>query len=225
MKLITAIIVGTCIALALAVPVDDHRAKRQIGGTQGGKSLGGGFGSGFGQYDYHDYYGDYTNDYNYDYYDWVCSTNPPNCQLCNILGSDCCDPAADPNCVLPDTCLNNPCLAGGTCIETKTIADNTDFTCVCLPGLSGKYCQLATDYFVGAQMFAPPPAPFPVPVPSPAPVPSYGGAAPVPSYGGAAPQGSVPGPAYAGGALPYSDPNLPLNQGLGSGPAFQHQRS
>merc|ERR1712241_252159 len=96
---------------------------------------------------------------------------------CNILGSECCDPENDVNCALPDTCLNNPCLAGGTCITTKTIDDRADFTCVCLPGLSGKCCQLATDYFVGAQFFAPPlapapvPAPLPVPVPAPAPAP------------------------------------------------------
>lgn len=195
MKLITAIFFGACIALALSVPVEEnHREKRQVGGTQGGRGMAGGFGHGFGQYDYHDYYGDYTNDYNYDYYDWVCSTNPPNCQLCNILGSDCCDPAADPNCVLPDTCVNNPCLAGGTCIEMRTIAQNLDFTCVCLPGLSGKYCQLATDYFVGAEMFAPPPAPFPM-------------MAPVSPYA----QGAVPGPAFAGGAVPYG-------HNIGNGP-------
>jgi hypothetical protein len=196
----------------------------------------GGFGAGFGAYDYNDYYGDYTGDYNYDYYDWVCSTNPPNCQLCNILGSECCDPDVDVNCFLPDTCLNNPCLSGGTCVTTKTLDDRPDFTCMCLPGLTGKYCQLATDYFVGAQFFAPPPMPLPLPMPLP-PMPAPGpGAGPMASapmaaapgpYGQSGPVGPVagqvlPGPARQlpspGGVMPFQQPGLPLNVGLGRMP-------
>lgn len=209
MKLVQALgVLGVCIALTIAVPVDEHSiSKRQIGGTLGvgGKSIGGGFGQGFGQYDYNDYYGDYIGDYNYDYYDWVCTTNPPNCQLCNILGSECCDPAVDTNCFLPDSCLNNPCLAGGTCITTKTIDDRPDFTCVCLPGLSGKYCQLATDYFVGAQFFSPPPMPVPMPFNQPLPIPApAGGMGPMPSAGGMGQmQGGYSAP-YGGGAQPMN---------------------
>jgi hypothetical protein len=140
------------------------RSKRQL------VPFAGGFGIGFSAYDYNDYYGDYASDYAYDYYDWVCSEFA--CQLCNILTSECCDPTApaptgDPNCFLPDSCLNNPCLAGGTCITTRTIDDRPDFICVCLPGLTGKYCQLWNDYFVGADI---------LPVPVPAPVPSSFGA-------------------------------------------------
>lgn len=183
-----------------------------------GKSIGGGMGHGYGQYDYNDYYGDYVGDYNYDYYDWVCTTNPPNCQLCNILGSECCDPATDVNCYLPDSCLNNPCLAGGTCITTKTIDDHPDFTCVCLPGLSGKYCQLATDYFVGAQFFAPPPPPVaPVysnPLPQPYPSDSYGKEA---AASGPVSSGGNP----PGGAAPYAHPALGRGMGVGRQP-FAH---
>jgi len=113
----------------------------------------GGFGLGYGQYDYNDYYGDYANDYNYDYYDWVCSDT--SCQLCDILTSECCNPNIDINCFLPDSCLNNPCLGGGTCITTRTVDLRPDFICVCLPGLTGKYCQLANDYFVGGNIIDP----------------------------------------------------------------------
>jgi len=203
MRLIAKVLLAVCFTIACAGTTEQisSRSKRQIGGTLGvgGKSIGGGIGQGFGQYDYNDYYGDYIGDYNYDYYDWVCTTNPPMCQLCNILGSECCDPAVDVNCFLPDSCLNNPCLSGGTCITVKTIDDRPDFTCVCLPGLSGKYCQLATDYFVGAQFFAPPPLPV---------VPSFlpGGAAPVPGFG-APPMGGLPpmgGPPPMGGAAPMA---------------------
>ena len=123
------------------------RPKRQL-------AFGGGFGMGFGAYDYNDYYGEYVSDYAYDYYDWICSDT--SCQLCDILTSECCDPAIDVNCFLPDSCLNNPCLSGGTCITTKTLDQQPDFICVCLPGLTGKYCQLVNDYFVGAEIaFAP----------------------------------------------------------------------
>lgn len=107
---------------------------------------------GFGAYDYYNYYGDLVSDYSYDYYDWICSET--SCQLCDILTSECCDPDVDVNCFLPDTCLNNPCLSGGTCISSKTVDDRPDFTCVCLPGLTGKYCQLVNDYFVGAERLA-----------------------------------------------------------------------
>ena len=123
------------------------RNKRQL-------AFGGGFGMGFGAYDYNDYYGEYVSDYAYDYYDWICSDTA--CQLCDILTSECCDPAIDVNCFLPDSCLNNPCLSGGTCITTRTLDNQPDFICVCLPGLTGKYCQLVNDYFVGAEIaFAP----------------------------------------------------------------------
>lgn len=115
-------------------------------------SMAGGLAMGFGAYDYYNYYGDLVSDYSYDYYDWICSET--SCQLCDILTSECCDPDVDVNCFLPDTCLNNPCLSGGTCITSKTIDDRPDFTCVCLPGLTGKYCQLVNDYFVGAERLA-----------------------------------------------------------------------
>lgn len=238
MKTLQALVL-VCAALAVATA---NREKRQIGGTMGvgGKSIGGGMGHGFGQYDYNDYYGDYVGDYNYDYYDWVCTTNPPNCQLCNILGSECCDPANDVNCFLPDTCLNNPCLAGGTCITTKTIDDRPDFTCVCLPGLSGKYCQLATDYFVGAQFFAPPPAPvmpvFEQPLPQPMPAGQYQApaqqyqaapAAPAQQYQAAPAAPAQPGYSQRGkppgGSIPYDHPALKTHQSLGSQPLVGHQ--
>ena len=95
--------------------------------------------------EYNEYYGDYSDaDYAYDYYDWICSDKA--CTLCDILTSECCDPVTDEHCFLPDSCLNNPCLSGGTCITTKTVDDRADFICVCLPGLTGKYCQLASEY-------------------------------------------------------------------------------
>jgi hypothetical protein len=128
------------------------RKKRQL-------AFGGGFGLGFGAYDYNDYYGDYVSDYAYDYYDWVCSEQI--CQLCDILTSECCDPDRDVNCFLPDSCLNNPCLSGGTCITSRTIDNRPDFICVCLPGLTGKYCQMVNDYFVGAEFLLPPVLPIP----------------------------------------------------------------
>ena len=89
----------------------------------------------------------YTNDFLYDYYDWVCSET--DCQLCNVLTAECCDPAVNVNCQLPDSCLNNPCLSGGTCITSRTINGNRpDFICVCLPGFTGKYCQLTNDFML-----------------------------------------------------------------------------
>ncbi len=90
-------------------------------------------------------YGDYFSDYLYDYYDWICDERL--CRLCNVLSSECCTPHVDQNCFLPDTCLNNPCLFGGTCIPTKTIDNKPDFNCICDRGLTGKYCQL-TDLFL-----------------------------------------------------------------------------
>ena len=123
---------------------------------------------GFRSYDYGDYYGGLTGDYNYDYYDWVCSET--RCRVCNILGGECCDPAENPNCNLPDTCLNNPCLAGGSCVTTTTLLGNPDFLCICLPGLTGKYCQITNDYIVDGFMpnipigpAFPPHGPFPPP--------------------------------------------------------------
>jgi len=143
----------------------ESRKKRQLPAV-------GGFGVGFGAYDYNDYFGDFVNDYAYDYYDWVCTETA--CQLCDILTSECCDPTINVNCFLPDSCLNNPCLSGGTCITTRTIAGQPDFVCVCLPGLTGKYCQLTNDYFVGAQVLPPPFMPPLVPAPVPAVVPAVG---------------------------------------------------
>lgn len=87
----------------------------------------------------------------YDYYDWVCN-NQADCQLCDVLTGACCDPENNLNCFLPDSCANNPCLSGGTCINTETVAPNPgvrgfyDFTCVCIRGLTGKYCQLIDDF-------------------------------------------------------------------------------
>jgi hypothetical protein len=148
-----------------------QRQKRQL-------AIGGGLGLGFGAYDYNDYYGDYMGDYAYDYYDWICTET--ECQLCDILTSECCDPKIDQNCYLPDSCINNPCLSGGTCISSKTIDGRPDFICACLPGLTGKYCQLANDYFVGAEAaiiggrIPPPPPPQPQPVyPQYPPQPQY----------------------------------------------------
>ena len=89
----------------------------------------------------------YTNDFLYDYYDWVCSET--DCQLCNVLTAECCDPSINVNCMLPDSCLNNPCLSGGTCITARTIdGKQPDFICVCLPGFTGKYCQLTNDFML-----------------------------------------------------------------------------
>jgi hypothetical protein len=233
--MIRALVLGVCVALAVAAPAEHSISKRQIGGTLGvgGKSIGGGMGQGFGQYDYNDYYGDYIGDYNYDYYDWVCTTNPPNCQLCNILGSECCDPAQNTNCFLPDSCLNNPCLAGGTCVTVTTIDGRPDFTCICLPGLSGKYCQLATDYFVGAQFFAPMPMPMAPPFGAPLPIPGpvggmgmggmgMGGMGGVPAAGmmaGAGPQPMISqGGNPPGGAIPFAHPGLGVANGVGRQP-------
>ena len=83
-----------------------------------------------------DYYGDYL----YDYYDWICDERM--CRLCNVLSSECCTPNLDTNCFLPDTCLNNPCLFGGTCISTRTTDNRPDFSCICGDSRTGKYCQL-----------------------------------------------------------------------------------
>ena len=130
----------------------------------------------FSGYDYMDYFGDYVSDYAYDYYDWICSE--VGCQLCDILTSECCDPEADVNCFLPDSCLNNPCLSGGTCITTTTfVGPYRDFVCVCLPGLTGKYCQLTNDYFLPSEVVMPlvpnvptmPPVTLSPPVPPPKP--------------------------------------------------------
>lgn len=194
------------ILVCAVVVMAGQRTKRQLGiGGGPGRMIGGGFGHGWGQYDYNDYYGDYVGDYNYDYYDWICTTAPNNCQLCNILGSECCDPDVDSNCFLPDTCMNSPCLAGGTCIPTRTLDNRDDFTCICMPGLSGKYCQLATDYFVGAQFFAPPPPPIggiaPLPLPANGEVP----------YGAQMSRGGMP----PGGAQPFANPALPTELGPG----------
>lgn len=151
------------------------RSKRQLGAPLG-----------FRSYDYGDYYGGLTGDYNYDYYDWVCSET--RCQLCNILGGECCDPDANPNCFLPDTCLNNPCLAGGSCVTTQTIDGRPDFLCICLPGLTGKYCQITNDYIVDGFL---PRVPIGPAFPPHGPFPSIGGTV----------NGGVFGGPVAGGAI------------------------
>ena len=80
----------------------------------------------------------------YDYYDWVCFGRV--CNLCDVLTGACCDPGVSPNCFLPDSCANNPCLSGGTCVDTVTVSGNRDFQCICIRGLTGKYCQLIDDF-------------------------------------------------------------------------------
>jgi len=177
------------------------RNKRQL-------AVGGGFGLGFGAYDYNDYYGDYVGDYAYDYYDWICTDTA--CQLCDILTSECCDPDIDINCYLPDSCINNPCLAGGTCITSRTIDGRPDFVCACLPGLTGKYCQLANDYFVGAEaaLAAAPVIPRPAAFAAPG-VAAPGGFGGYQSYGAPAAAGGYGGygaPAAAGGYGGYGAP-------------------
>ena len=88
-------------------------------------------------------YDEFMSDYAYDYYDWVCSEK--SCQLCDILTNECCDPDRDVNCFLADSCQHNPCLSGGSCISTRTLDNRADFVCICLPGLTGKYCQLVNE--------------------------------------------------------------------------------
>jgi len=125
--------------------------------------------------DYSDYYNAMLDYALYDYYDWVCVDR--TCQLCDLLTGDCCNPARGPNCFLPDSCANNPCLAGGTCITTRTVDDRPDFVCTCKKGLTGKYCQLIDEYDPPITMaIVPPVAPLPVPGPAPFPAP-----APVPT--------------------------------------------
>jgi len=97
----------------------------------------------------------------YDYYDWVCDATLDTCQLCDVLTGSCCDPKANDNCFLPDSCANNPCLSGGTCVTTRTRDNYPDFVCVCNRGLTGKYCQLVDDFT--------PPLVVPVPTIVPAP--------------------------------------------------------
>jgi len=104
-----------------------------------------------------DYYSALLDYAAYDYYDWVCTGN--SCQLCDILTGQCCNPDTQANCFMPDSCVNNPCLTGGTCITTNTIDGRPDFTCVCKSGLTGKYCQLRDDFAPPIlPVIAPPPA-------------------------------------------------------------------
>lgn len=178
---------------------------------------------GLGQ-EFPDFYDFYPNDFLYDYYDWVCSDT--SCQLCNILTSECCDPDVNVNCFLPDSCLNNPCLSGGTCIPTRTTDERPDFICACYPGFTGKYCQLTNEFFF------PPPPPMPLPqrplyVPpqyqpqplyQPQPQPPY--QQPPPSYNnnnngpvrGPAPVGPAPIPLQPLGPIPQ--PRLPVGNGV-----------
>jgi len=125
-------------------------------------------------FDYQDYYNAMLDYALYDYYDWVCSGT--QCQLCDLLTGDCCDPAKSRNCFLPDSCANNPCLAGGTCITTRTVSNQPDFVCTCKKGLTGKYCQLIDEY--DPPIVLPGVAPVAVPVPAPAPAPAPAPVAP-----------------------------------------------
>ena len=114
-------------------------------------------------FDFADYYANFLADAAYDYYDWVCTG--ASCQLCDVLTGDCCDPNYDRNCFLPDSCANNPCLSGGTCISTLTVDFRPDFMCVCTAGLTGKYCQLIDEYSASVPVAAVGPAPIgPAPV-------------------------------------------------------------
>jgi hypothetical protein len=134
----------------------------------------------------------------YDYYDWVCAGN--TCRLCDVLTGACCDPQV-PNCFLPDSCANNPCLSGGTCIDTLTVSNNRDFQCICIRGLTGKYCQLIDDFT--PQNILPMPIAIPVQSPNPPPSPTGGGVAGGTNNAGGANRGAVaggaPGGAVAGG--------------------------
>jgi hypothetical protein len=142
-----------------------------------------------------DFYDFYPNDFLYDYYNWVCSDT--SCLLCNILTSECCNPDVNVNCFLPDSCLNNPCLSGGTCIPTVTPIGEPlpDFICVCNPGFTGKYCQLTNEFF-----FPPMPPPPPPPMPAPYPQPQYNYQPPQPQYQPPQPQYQPPAQA------PYQQP-------------------
>jgi len=140
----------------------------------------------------------------YDYYDWVC--NDGRCQVCDVLTGACCDPElpeGQENCFLPDSCANNPCLSGGTCITTETVREQPDFECVCIRGLTGKYCQLIDD-FTPQNI---------IPIPVSRPVPS--GATPVGTAGGAAAPGAAAaatGATGTGGAL-----NNPMGSSMTGG--------
>lgn len=150
----------------------------------------------------------------YDYYDWVCSGGA--CQLCDVLTGACCVPNGNNNCFLPDSCANNPCLSGGTCVSTRTIDDQPDFVCVCQRGLTGKYCQLIDE-------FTPPMlAPMPIPVG----VGAVGAVGGVPPPAGGAPPAAAPAagaaaPVASGSSAPYSGRSMLgmssfTNQGQGN---------
>jgi len=126
--------------------------------------------------DYSEYYNAMLDYALYDYYDWVCVNR--NCQLCDLLTGECCNPATGPNCFLPDSCANNPCLAGGTCITTRTVDNRPDFVCTCKKGLTGKYCQLIDEFDPPITMPIVPPVSVPLP---PAPLPPAPAPAPVPA--------------------------------------------
>lgn len=176
-----------------------------------GPVLGPGYGADFG-----DYYGNFLADSAYDYYDWVCTDRV--CQLCDVLTGDCCNPDLDRNCFLPDSCANNPCLSGGTCITTRTIDYRPDFMCICQGGLTGKYCQLVDQYYV------PPTIPVPVPVATPAVVETPAYPAPAPSYGQpAAPSyGQPAAPSY--GQQQVAAPAYGQQQQQMAAPAYGQQQ-
>jgi len=141
------------------------------------------------------------------------------------LGGECCDPDANPNCFLPDSCLNNPCLAGGSCVTTQTIDGRQDFLCICLPGLTGKYCQITNDYIVDGFLprvpigpAFPPHGPFPPPggfvagglLGGPGPVPIAGASASSGPYGyGQAQYQPAPAPEPAPSYQPYQPAPAP----------------
>jgi len=140
-----------------------------------------------------------------------------------------------PNCFLQDSCLNNPCLAGGSCVPTRTIHGQDDFLCICLPGLTGKYCQITNDYIVDGFLpnvpigpaFPPhgpfPPVPFPgvgqVPGPAPYPAPYQ----PAPYQPAPAPYQPA-APQYQPAPAPYQ-PAPPAPQYQPAPPAPQYQQA
>jgi hypothetical protein len=156
----------------------------------------------------------------YDYYDWVCSNG--FCQICDVLSGVCCNPATQANCFLPDSCANNPCLSGGTCVNTLTVAGNRDFTCICQRGLTGKYCQLIDEFT--PPLVAPIPlaaAPYPAPAQSFAPAPAQSFAqGPAQSFAQGPGQSFAQGPASSqfGGLGQQPQLGNPLAAPLPAGP-------
>ena len=63
-----------------------------------------------------------------------------------LIGKACCNPLLHENCFLPDACHNSPCLNSGECVEEFTPDGYPDFECICINGLTGKYCHLVDDF-------------------------------------------------------------------------------